>query len=87
MQREHLPISSLFSLPRFSEACILQDWMHCVDLGVAQDLIGNLFHEVQRQLPGASMDARMSVLLQRLKQYYQTLPSGAYPRCRSSGVR
>jgi hypothetical protein len=67
MERERLPISSLFSLPRFSEACILQDWMHCVDLGVAQDLIGNLFHEVRRQLPGASMDARMSVLLQRLK--------------------
>ena len=77
MQQQHLPISSLFSLPHFSEACILQDWMHCVDLGVAQDLIGNLFHEVQRQLPGTSMDARMSVLLQRLKVYYKTLPPSA----------
>ena len=77
MQQQHLPISSLFSLPHFSEACILQDWMHCVDLGVAQDLIGNLFHEVQRQLPGTTMDARMSVLLQRLKVYYQTLPPSA----------
>jgi hypothetical protein len=62
MQREHLSIPSLFSLPRFSEACILQDWMHCVDLGVTQDPIGNLFYEIQRRLPGASMGPPMVVV-------------------------
>ena len=77
MQREHLPISSLFSLPHFDETCILQDWMHCVDLGVAQDLIGNLFHEIEQRLPGVNRDARVAALLGRLKEYYKTLPRSA----------
>ena len=77
MHGAHLSVSSLFSLPHFSEACILQDWMHCVDLGVAQDLIGNLFFEIQQSLPGANMDDRVAVLMGRLRGYFKTLPPSA----------
>ena len=41
-----LACSALLSIPGFSLEFVLLDWLHVVDLGVAADLLGNLFYEV-----------------------------------------
>ena len=43
LRAANLPVSPLLSLPAFSLKCVVLDWLHVVDLGVAADLLGNLF--------------------------------------------
>ena len=50
---------------------VVLDWLHIVDLGISQDLIGNLFHEiVLGGLPGANKNERLQSLWLRLKTFY-----------------
>ena len=75
MKDSNVPISALFSLPGFTEQSILQDWLHVVDLGVAQDHIGNLFHEVAEKLPGATRADRVHALFLKIRQFYREQPA------------
>ena len=60
----------LFSAPGFELFMIVLDWLHIVDLGIAQDLIGCLFHELMR-LPGKTKAENLKVLWGRIRQFYQ----------------
>jgi len=63
--------SPLFLCPYFCLWMVIVDVLHCLDLGVAQDVLGNLFWEVQKYLmPGRTIKQRIKVLWHRLQEYY-----------------
>jgi hypothetical protein len=72
LQLKQVTPSTLFSSPGFCLEDIVLDWLHIVDLGISQDLIGNLFHEcvLSGGLEGANKDERLKVLWQRLQSFY-----------------
>lgn len=65
--------SPLFKVPSFRLDHIVLDWLHIVDLGVSQDLVGNLFHELvlQDHLPGNNKKERLTSLWSRIKSFYK----------------
>ena len=76
MRQEGLTPSPLFSSPGLRLEDVTLDWLHVVDLGIAQDLIGNLFHEaVLGGLDGPNKEARLKVLWENLLQYYSEAKS------------
>ncbi len=47
------------------------DWLHCADLGVGADFLGNLFdYLVQHSMPGNNKDARCRALGEHVTAYY-----------------
>ena len=47
------------------------DWLHAADQGIAADAVGHVLVEVQRRVPGPSIQARMSILWRRLQAWHQ----------------
>lgn len=69
-QRQGSHVSPLFGAPDFDPHDVVPDWLHCVDLGVQADLLGNLFYEVVEQhMPGANRDQRLRAFLDRLLRW------------------
>lgn len=64
-------LSIIFQCPGFVLKYILIDWLHAVDLGVSQTVIGNLFNEVCELLPGSTRKDRVNALWLKLKGWYQ----------------
>ena len=52
----------VFSIPGFTSELILRDWLHTADIGFARDVVGNMFHEVAKLLPGRTKEERVKVL-------------------------
>ena len=72
LQREGLSASPAISCPGFDLSMVVLDWLHIVDLGVAQDLLGCLFWEaVAGGLPGASKKERLQCLWLMIQQFYK----------------
>ena len=71
LRAKGLSPSPLFSAPGFQLFMIVLDWLHIVDLGIAQDLIGCFFHECIR-LPGQTKAANLKALWVRLREFYRT---------------
>ena len=65
-------LSVIFQCPGFIMKYILIDWLHAVDLGVGQTIIGNLFHEVCELLPGPTRKDRVDALWQKLRTWYKS---------------
>ena len=64
--------SLLFEAPGFELRHVVLDWLHIVDLGVLQDLLGSLFLEcILHGLEGANKKDRLEKLWCRLKEYYK----------------
>jgi hypothetical protein len=63
--------SIIFTAPGCTVDCVRIDWLHCMDLGVTQTVLGNALWEIQELLQGATIQARTSALWQRLKAYYK----------------
>jgi hypothetical protein len=66
-----LTLSPLFAAPAFRSSCILLDWLHCVDLGVAADFLGNLFWLCHSKLPGNSREEQNKALWALILDYYK----------------
>ena len=67
-------INPLLSLPGFTIACVVLDWLHVVDLGVGADVMGCFFWElitVAGLLQGVSRSQRLLDLWTRLRDYYK----------------
>ena len=64
------PIPPVFACPGFDMSAVSIDWLHCADLGVAPDWLGNFLFALQSRYPGASMDARLSNVFLALRAYY-----------------
>ena len=63
--------SPLFQSPGLLMEHVLLDWLHIVDLGVSQDIIGNFFHEVVLHgLPGNNKKERLQQLWLKIKAFY-----------------
>lgn len=63
-------LSALFEAPGMSIKSFLIDWLHAVDLGVSQSVLGNLFSEVIELLEGSTRKDRVQSLWRRIKAWY-----------------
>ena len=73
LREKGLSPSPLFSAPGFELRMLVLDWLHIVDLGIAQDLIGSLFAELIRGgLDGANKAERLKVLWVKLLEFYKS---------------
>ena len=65
--------SPLFACPGFSIEQVSIGALHCMDLGVTQDVLGNIFWEALHNLglPGRSIKDRCKALWQKLQRYYK----------------
>ena len=71
----------ILELPGISEMSIVLDWLHVMDLGVSQDIMGCFFWELvvtPGMLAGTTQDARLKSLWTMLRTWYET----AKPPCR-----
>lgn len=76
IQEQNIPVSCLFSIPGFSLSMLGLDWLHIVDLGCAQDLLGNLFSEAVRfGMTGSNQKERLKNLWLRLREFYKEAKS------------
>ena len=74
LRSQGFDLNPLLSLPGFTTACVVLDWLHIVDLGVGADVLGCFFWELITTpgfLNGATKAARLGDLWQRLKEYYR----------------
>ena len=72
LQQKGVSPNPLFSSPGFSLLHLHLDWLHCVDLGCAADIIGCTLWEALDFQDGASRKARARNLWSKLKEYYST---------------
>ena len=63
----------LFTVPAFTISMIMIDLLHTLDLGVSQDILGNLFHEAlgTNVLEGRSKKDSCVSLLNKIKKHYR----------------
>lgn len=64
-------ISKLFGCPFLTSDCFRIDWLHCADLGVAADCLGNVFVALLKHMPGQSQAAKCSALYLEIQQWYR----------------
>ena len=70
-----IDINELFQAPGLTNKQFLLDWLHIVDLGVAADFMGNVFHNLiasGRHLPGNNVKERVKSLFHKIQSYYKT---------------
>lgn len=70
-----IDINELFQTPGLTSKQFLLDWLHIVDLGVAADFMGNVFHHLiasGNHLPGNNVKERVKSLFHRIQSYYKT---------------
>lgn len=71
MLSQGLTLSPLFSAPGFKSSCFQLDWLHCADLGITADLLGQLFWLLLDKLPGHDREARCQQLYLRMVAWYK----------------
>ena len=59
----------LLSIPGFTVDMILIDWVQTADIGIAGDVVGNIFNEVAKLLPGSTKEERVKVLWGKVRLY------------------
>jgi hypothetical protein len=60
----------LWSVPGVSSHIVIVDWLHCVDIGVAADVLGNVMLELVDQYPGSDRHVRMRNLWKDISDEY-----------------
>ena len=65
-------VSPLLAVPWVHSSIFRVDWLHCADLGVSADYLGNLFWSVLPKLPGRSRKEQVSVLWIEVQHFYTT---------------
>jgi hypothetical protein len=66
-------ISALFKAPGLSLKHFMVDWLHAVDLGVGQSIVGNvLWESLDILFPNLSKKEQVKALYLKLKAWYQT---------------
>lgn len=67
----------LFSIPLFHPGCVLVDWLHTMDLGVAADMLGNFFHEMLSYMAGNNKKERVKSLWILMQRWYDSHPEAS----------
>lgn len=71
MRANGISNSVLFDAPGFILSMIMVDVLHCLDLGVSQEALGNLFHYFMTKMSvGKNKSERLFVLWRKIKDYY-----------------
>ncbi len=74
VKENNAAISPLFSVPGFHIDYICIDVLHCLDLGVTQDIVGNIFFECLGTFAlGRSRKEQMENLTLKLKDHYKRM--------------
>ena len=70
--RRGVTLSPIFGVPWLSNKVFRPDWLHCADLGVSADFLGNFFVYLlsARKFPGATRKERCSHLWSSVQRYY-----------------
>ena len=66
-----IPVCEMFSLPGVSPDIVFPDWMHSADMGVTQDVLAHVFHEVPPHMEGNSLETRTEALFGCILKYYE----------------
>ena len=66
----HNNYSPIFEAPFVDIHSFCIDWLHCCDLGVCQDYLGNAMWLITTKLPGDNIDERIRCLFDDIRQYY-----------------
>ena len=67
-------MSPLFSIPGFTMMNICIDMLHAVDLGIAQEIVGNVFFEALGSFaPGKNRKLQLDELVVRMKDHYSRM--------------
>jgi hypothetical protein len=71
-------VCPLWSVPGCNCSIVIVDWLHCADLGVTADVIGNILFELVELVPGHDRTVRMRALWLLIQQEYdsQHVPAG-----------
>ncbi len=69
MLRKRGKVNPLLTAPWVKTKIFRMDWLHCSDLGVAADFLGNFFHEVVDLFPGGTKKDRCASLYQEVLAY------------------
>lgn len=64
-------LSPLLSAPSFRTSCFLLDWLHCADLGITSDFLGNFLWLLLDKMPGNNKTEQCQRLFLKIKAYYQ----------------
>jgi len=71
--REKRHVTPLFRCPGLQASCFRIDWLHCCDLGVAADFLGNFFVSLLGAMPGpASAEEKCKVLFLHMQDWYKS---------------
>jgi len=63
-------LNPIFAVPWVDSACFKIDWLHCCDLGVAADYMGNLFLMLARKLPTRPLSQQVQMLWEKMLLWY-----------------
>ena len=64
-------VSPVFTIPWLQSSCFKIDWLHCVDLGVAADFIGNALRVVVTKFPGGNVSQRYDAMWKSIQEFYK----------------
>ena len=64
-------VSPVFTIPWLQSSCFKIDWLHCADLGVAADFIGNALRLVVRKFPGDNVSQRYDAMWNSIQEFYR----------------
>ena len=64
-------VNEIFSLPGISPDMVFPDWMHSGDMGVAQDVLAHVFHELLPLMEGGTVKERTASLFACIQKYYE----------------
>lgn len=73
-------VCPLWSAPGVCKDIVIVDWLHCADLGVAADVLGNVLLELLDQLHGGDKQQKVSSLWSEIKTEYNA--QGVNVSCR-----
>ena len=65
------PISPIYASPGFHTGLVAIDWLHCCDLGVLADFLGNLFVTLLKYYFGNNTKETVANLFLAIRAYYE----------------
>jgi hypothetical protein len=74
LEKNKVSLCKLFEAPCFDISMVMVDVLHCLDLGVSQDALGNLFWLVVSTkviFDGTTIKARVALLLRKIMGFYK----------------
>jgi hypothetical protein len=72
IRSEGKTLCPIFAFPAFDAGMFAIDWLHCADIGISLDWLGNLFWTILSKYQGRTKKIRCGKLWLDIQAYYQT---------------